>query len=184
MTEPTDPPGPEGPADPAEARGAAGARDTQLIDGREGFSVALLSALEVCAEAGARQLWLCDRDFARWPLGQPAVIEALAGWANSRRRLTLLAADYGDFAQRFPRWVNWRRQWSHIVQCLAVHEELADQVPTLLFAPELVAVRLHDGERHHGRVYRESADLVRCRELIEALSQRADESFPVTTLGL
>ncbi|WP_428422962.1 hypothetical protein [Methylibium sp.] len=180
MTEGTERQAPETAAtDPAQA--GAG---TQVIDTREGFSEALLAALEACAEAGVKQLWLCDPDFARWPLGQPAVIEALIRWANSRRRLTLLAADYGGFAQRFPRWVAWRRQWSHIVQCLAVHEELADKLPTLLFAPELVAVRLHDGERYRGRVYREQADLVQCRELIEALSQRADESFPVTTLGL
>lgn len=174
-------------AEPTDApqEGASGlAGGTQVIETREGFAQAVLAALDECAEAGARQLWLCDRDFARWPFGQPAVIEALTRWAGSRRQLTLLAASYDGFAQRFPRWVHWRRQWSHIVQCLAAHEEVADKLPTLLFVPDRVAVRLHDAERYRGRVYRETADLLPCRELVEALSQRADDSFPVTTLGL
>ncbi|KQW66274.1 hypothetical protein [Methylibium sp. Root1272] len=172
------------PTDGSQEDAPAPAGGTQVIDTREGFARAVLAALDECAEAGAQHLWLCDRDFARWPLGQPAVIEALTRWAGSRRRLTVLAAGYDGFAQRFPRWVHWRRQWSHIVQCLAVHEEVADKLPTLLFAPERVAVRLHDGERYRGRIYRETADLVSCRELVEALLQRADDSFPVTTLGL
>ena len=163
---------------------AAAPDEAQPIDGREAFGRSLLTALDDCAQAGTPQLWLCDPDFAAWPLGQPAVVQALTAWVNSRRRLTLIAADYSGFAARFPRWVAWRRQWSHAVQCLAVHEDVAVKVPALLLAPGLVAVRLHDRERCRGHVYRSPTDLVRCQEPIDALSQRADESFPVTTLGL
>lgn len=154
------------------------------IESRKDFQRDVLAALEQCADAGVPQLWLADLDFEAWPLGQPALIEALGRWVNSRRRLVLLATDYGLFPQRFSRWVAWRRQWSHVVQCLVVQEEFAAQVPCLLYAPDLVAVRLFDRERHRGRVLREPVDLLRCREVVDALSQRSEEGFPVTTLGL
>ena len=164
--------------------GAAAADDSTIIDGRSAFQQAVLAALDEAATAGVQQLWLCDPDFASWPLAQPAVLDALARWANSRRRMTLLANDYRLMPQRFPRWLQWRRQWSHIVQCLAVHPEEAASVPALVYLPDRLAVRLHDLARHRGRIDRAAPDLSRCRELLDALTQRAEESFPVTTLGL
>jgi hypothetical protein len=158
--------------------------DSTVIDGRSAFQQAVLGALDEAAAAGIQQLWLCDPDFASWPLDQPATLDALGRWANSRRRLTLLANDYRLMPQRYPRWLQWRRQWSHIVQCLAVHPEEAASVPALVYLPDRLAVRLYDLERHRGRIDRAAPDLSRCRELLDALTQRAEESFPVTTLGL
>ena len=154
------------------------------VEGRAEFPAALLATLDECAQAGVQQLWWCDADFSDWPLGQPAVIEALTRWIDSKRQLTLIAARYDRFTAHFPRWVTWRRQWSHVVRCLAVHEELAGQVPSLALASGLVGVQLHDPERLRGRLYREASDLRRCKDLVDALSQRTSESFPVTTLGL
>ena len=163
---------------------APDANEASVVDGRESFRLSLFAALDECARADVPRLWLCDRDFAQWPLGQPAMVEALTRWIGSKRQLTLIAADFGAFPARFPRWVNWRRQWSHVVRCLAAHEEVADQVPTLLLAPGAVAVRLHDPRRLRGRVYRDADEIARSLDLVDALSQRTDESFPVTTLGL
>jgi hypothetical protein len=157
----------------------------QVIDTREGFRQALLESLDQCGRDGIAHLWLCDPDFSEWPLGQPAVVESLTRWASSRRRLTLVAGRYDHLATRCPRWVAWRRQWSHIVQCLQVLEEHALQVPSLLYGSPSVALRMHDLDRHpRGRRYRSVADIVSCGELVDAISQRAEESFPSTTLGL
>jgi len=87
-------------------------------------------------------------------------------------------------ALRAPRWHAWRRYWSHAVLCLQVHEELAGRVPSLMLVPGVAALRLYDAERVRGRVHREAAELVACREACDALMQRAEESLPVTTLGL
>lgn len=164
--------------------GAAAADDAGRIDGRPAFQRAVLAALDEAAAAGTQQLWWCDPDFASWPLAQPAVLDALSRWANSHRRLILLANDYRLLPQHYPRWMNWRRQWSHIVQCLAVHPEEAASVPALLYLPDRLAVRLYDLARHRGRADRTALELSRSRELLDALTQRAEESFPVTTLGL
>src|SRR5580765_974308 len=122
-------------APPASDDGAV-PTDLRVLDGRADFEQAVLAALDEAARAGTPQLWFCDPDFAAWPLAQPAVLDALGRWAGSRRRLTLLANDYRPIAERYPRWLNWRRQWSHIVQCLAVHPEDAAGVQTLLYLPE------------------------------------------------
>lgn len=175
-----------GSADAAASRPAVapGPAAPEAIDSRAAHGAALRALLREAAQAGTPELYLCDRDFAAWPLGERDVVEAFAAWVGARRRLTLLAADFGPLALRAPRWHAWRRQWSHVVQCLAVHEELAGRVPSLVFAPGLAALRLYDTERWRGRVHREPAELVACRECCDALMQRAEESLPVTTLGL
>ena len=154
------------------------------IDSHAAHAAALRALVEEAARAGSTELWMCDRDFADWPLGERGFVAALEAWVNSRRRLTLLAADFSVLALRAPRWHAWRRYWSHAVLCLQVHEELAGRVPSLLFVPGLAALRLYDAERVRGRVHREAAELVACREACDALMQRAEESLPVTTLGL
>ncbi len=163
-----------GPAAPAEG----------VIASRDDFHRALRAGLQCAAEAGSAALWFSDADFADWPLGAPATVEALTRWVGARRRLTLLAADYGVLAQRHPRWHAWRRRWSHAVECLVAPEELAASVPTLLYVPQVLAVRLHDRVRSRGRVLRGEADLAACGDALDALSQRSTAGLPVTTLGL
>lgn len=168
---------------PAPDPGAAAA--PLPIDGREAFRVALLFALDDCARAGVLELWLCDPDFSAWPLGQPVIIAALSRWITPRRRLTLVAGSYEHLAQRCPRWVAWRRQWGHAVHCLQVREEEAAQVPALLYGPPAVALRMHRMDPGlRGHLYRESDDLAPLADLVDALTQRTHEAFPVTTLGL
>ena len=59
---------------------------------------------------GCRELWLCDNDFADWPIGERAVIESLSQWAGSHRRLTLIASTFDEVARRHARWNEWRKK--------------------------------------------------------------------------
>jgi hypothetical protein len=156
----------------------------RAIDTRLEFHDALRDAFAAMAQSGCRQAWLCDEDFADWPLNERAVIERLTQWAGAHRRLTVIARSYDDVVRRHPRWVEWRRQWSHIVECRAFEEAEQGQVPTLLLASDLVSVRLVDPQRHRGAWSREAADLLRLRELVDAVLQRSVESFGPTVLGL
>lgn len=158
--------------------------DPDRIESRDDFRRAVLAAVQAAGEAGRPELWFCDPDFRAWPLSQPALVDALTRWTGPRRRLELLAAHYQELPRHHARWVNWRVQWSHLVHCRAVEEEMAGRVPTLLLVPGLVAVRLHDQERYRGRVVRDPAGLRHEQEELDALAQRAREDFPVTTLGL
>ena len=156
----------------------------RLITTRLEFHDALGEALAEIAATGCREFWICDEDFANWPLNERAVINHLSQWAQSHRKLTVIARHFDEVVRRHPRWVAWRRQWSHIVECRAFEEAAAGQIPTLLLAANLVAVRLVDPVHHRGSLSREAGDLLSHRELIDAVSQRSVESFPATILGL
>jgi len=157
---------------------------TRPIATRQEFHDALRGALAEMARIGCREAWLCDEDFADWPLNERAVIEHLQQWAQSHRHLVVIARHFDEVVRRHPRWAEWRRQWSHIVECRAFEDAEQGQIPTLALADGLVAVRLFDPLRHRGTLSHDPGDLLRNRELIDAVSQRSVESFPPTILGL
>lgn len=160
------------------------APDFTLLTSRSDFHAALRGALDEIATKDCREVWLSDSDFADWPLGDPQVLESLTRWAQSHRRLTVLAQRFDEVVRRHPRWVEWRRQWSHIVECRANTELEAAQVPTLLLAPGLLVLRLVDTVHYRGSVSHDAGDIIRVRDALDAVLQRSVETFPVTTLGL
>ena len=155
-----------------------------LITSRSEFHTGLRSAFAEAAAQGCREIWLCDIDYADWPLNEPELIEHLTHWAKAYRKLTLIAQHFDEFPRRHARWVAWRRTWSHIVECRANVELEAGKMPTMLLAPGLVTVRLVDPVRYRGSVSHVPADAIHGRELIDAVLQRSEEAFPVTSLGL
>lgn len=155
-----------------------------LIQSRAEFHAALRSAFAQAASAGSREIWLSDVNFADWPLGEREIVDSLSQWVTSTRRLTVFAHDFEDLARRHPRWVTWRRHWSHVVTCRTNAELEADDVPTLLVASGTVTVRLSDAVHHRGRVSHDRAEELRCKELLDAVLQRSEEAFPATSTGL
>lgn len=156
----------------------------RLIDTRADFQAAVRQAFADIAAAGARDIWLCDEDFADWPLDEPEVIAHLSQWAVAHRTCTVLASDYAVIQRRHPRWVQWRRQRAHVVQCHAPDESQANPLPTVLLAPGVVTLRLVDRVHVRGSVSGELSDAVRERERLDALLQRSVPAFPASTLGL
>jgi len=154
------------------------------IASRADFHDAIRDALAQAGDAGAKEICFVDPNFHDWPLNDPGVIASLSHWASSHRRLVVFAQNFDDVARRFPRFVEWRRQWSHIVQCRTDQEIEAEDVPTLVFVPGRVCVRLLDRVHYRGTVSATAVDHVACREEIDALLQRSIEAFPATTLGL
>ena len=154
------------------------------IGSRKEFQDAIRAALAKAADAGSAEICLVDRDFQDWPLNERAVVETLARWAASRRRFVIYAHSFDEMPRNAPRFTEWRRQWSHIVQCRTDPEIEAQQVPTLLLVPGELTVRLLDPVRYRGVVSGRAADQAESREAIDALLQRSVEAFPPTTLGL
>jgi len=156
----------------------------RIIDTRAGFQAAVREALAEAAARGSRELWLSDIDFADWPLGEREVVATFERWAASSRRLTLVANHFDTLAREHPRWVTWRRQWSHIVSCRTNTEIASSEIPTALVALGTVTVRLSDPTHHRGRIARDRGEELRCKELIDAVLQRSEEAFPATSTGL
>lgn len=157
---------------------------TGLITTRSEFQAALRIAFGSAAGAGSRELWLCDEDFADWPLGEREVIAHLTQWAASTRRIALVARSFDELVRRHPRFVNWRRDWAHIVSCRANAEVATGEMPSVFVAAGTISVRLSDVLHHRGRWSRLPADELRCKEQFDAISQRSEESFPASTTGL
>ena len=155
-----------------------------LITSRGEFHAALRLAFAEAAASGSRELWLADEDFADWPLGERAVVEQLTQWAASSRKMVLLARHFDEVSRRHARWVEWRRQWSHIVECRTNNELEAGAMPKLLIASGATSVRLSDAVHYRGRVGTDRADELRSKELVDAVLQRSEEAFPATTTGL
>ncbi|MFT3955975.1 MAG: hypothetical protein QM722_16800 [Piscinibacter sp.] len=154
------------------------------IESRSDFHNAVRGAFAEAALVGCREIWMIDDDFADWPLGEGEVVDDLTHWAVAYRRFTVVARSFDEIARRYARWVNWRRQFSHVVQCRTNNDLEAGQMPCILLVPGLLSVRLHDRVNYRGVASREAADAVHWREAIDAVLQRSEEAFPATTLGL
>lgn len=173
------------PPRPDPAAASVGHRH-RAFEGRREFDAALREALGRIAEASeAREIFLCDPDFADWPLGERSVVSLFDAWALSHRRLVVIACGFDDLARRHPRWVAWRQRWSHVVDCRLLGDVEASACPSLLHAPKVCTLRRLDVHRHRG-VYSEGDEPVdrAVRAQFDALLQRSEPGFPVTTLGL
>lgn len=151
---------------------------------RAEFRAAVLAALAHAADVDAAEIVLVDDDFAEWPLGERAAIDALSRWVGSRKRLTLFAHRWDDVARLHTRFVEWRRPWAHVVQGRADAEIEAADTPSLLLVPGRCVVRVLDRAACRGTLSTDAVDLVAARERVDALLQRATEAFPATVLGL
>lgn len=159
---------------------------SRSIDGRREFEATFREALSAIAAAPqAREVFLCDADFADWPLGERAVVALFEAWARSHRRLVVIACGFDDLARRHPRWVLWRQNWSHVVDCRLLSDIEPAACPSQLHAPRVCTLRLFDARRHRG-AYSEGDERVdqAVRAEFDVLSQRSEPGFPVTTLGL
>lgn len=156
----------------------------RLIESLSEFQDALRDAFAVLARADCREVWISDPTFAEWPLGERAVVEALSAWAMSHRKMTVLALNYDEVPRRHPRWVQWRRQWAHVVDCRTVDEFDSADVPTLLLIPGALVLRLVPGDTVRGSVSTDLGDIERAYEMIDAIAQRSHAGFPASTLGL
>ena len=154
------------------------------IASRADFHDAVRAAFVQAADADAAEICIVDPDFNDWPLNERALVDALGRWASSRHRLVVFGKRFEEMARRHARFVEWRRQWSHIVQFRTDDELEAAALPTLLVVPGAVTVRLLDRVRYRGLASARPIDLVEGKEAVDALLQRSTEAFPATTLGL
>jgi len=155
--------------------------------GRERFQEALVQGLACAARAGSRTLWLCDPDFAAWPLGERRAMQALEAWGQATRghplaQLHLLGQSYGDMRLRHGRFVAWRSLWSHKVQA-RVRADDRETLPSVLWTPEWVLQRV-DTERDTVVATCEPAERTRIGEELQRCWQTARPAFPDTPLGL
>ena len=171
----------DGPA-PGAANAATAGR---AFEGAPEFARALHDAMVMASERGTRRLCWCDQDYASWPLGEAEWIDLLTHWSRKPgRELVMIARDWSVVERRHPRFVTWRRDWAHVVQCLVPDESHTADLPTIWIDSDDQALRVFDAEHLRGRLGFDRVDRQRAREDFDAISQRASPGFSAVTLGL
>lgn len=167
--------------------GQADAASSMLPDGRfsgrSEFAELVRQAMTAAAAQGWREMIWCDPDFADWPLGERAVMQALNDWAGSGRKLTLLADHYDAVLRKHARFVTWRGTWAHVIACRKSGAASAGCLPSALWSQAWVFERL-DITRGTGVA---SANTARCNAVKERLNEHlltSSAGFPATILGL
>jgi hypothetical protein len=151
--------------------------------GRQAFVGLVRQAIECAAREGWPSLLLSDADFADWPLGERAVVEALNAWAGRGRQLRLLAQDYGPLRLQHPRFVQWRVTWAHLVEAQVWSGAAGGELPSAIWSPGWTLERL-DPLRCAGVSSFDGARRVALRERLDAAWHRGGPGFAATVLGL
>jgi hypothetical protein len=155
------------------------------IDSLPAFTAALRWGFEVAMASDARRIVCADLDFAEWPLDDEALLQGLTPWLRRpQRRLVLLASDYAPLSRRRPRFVRWRRDWTHAIEAWQPPAELQSAVPTLLACDRGVSVHLVDAQQGRGSASLDASRAHLWCKRIDALLQRSESAFAASTLGL
>ena len=153
------------------------------FDGREAFDALVRNALSAAAQQGWQEIVFSDPDFADWPLGERASIEALRAWSASGRRFVLLAQRFDVLERTHARFVPWRRMWDHIIECRATGKGVGAEVPSAIWTPGWFVHRI-DPERCRGVSGVDPRARRALREAFDEAWHRGRPAFAASTLGL
>jgi hypothetical protein len=151
--------------------------------GREAFQQCIRDAFAVAAREGWKEIILCDATFADWPLRERVVVESLQAWAKTGRHLTMVATRYDAVLRDQPRFVAWRRTWSHIIECRQCRNDDPLDFPSAIYSPAWAMQRL-DLNHSAGVSGTEPSRRVNLRELLNEKIRGSSPGFPASTLGL
>ncbi len=151
--------------------------------GRGQFQQLIRDAIAQAASEGWREMIWFDQSYEDWPLGERSVEASLQAWSETGRKLTIVAKRFDTLVSQHHRFVNWRKQWSHIIEARAVSSASDEEFPSALLAPNWALHRLQPAlcKGVAGYEARRRVDL---RELMNEWLTKSSPSFPSTTLGL
>ncbi len=147
------------------------------------FGQLVRDALALAAAQGWRELILSDATFEDWPLRERVVVDALQAWAGQGRKLTLVAHNYDALPRLHPRFVTWRKQWDHIMDCRVCKTKDVSEFPSAIWSPVWCMRRL-DLARSTGMAGAEPQRRVRLKEELDECRRNSSPGFPATILGL
>jgi hypothetical protein len=153
------------------------------FSGRVDFQQLIRNAISAAAREGWREMLWMDVSFEDWPLGERSVEADLQAWSATGRKLTIVAKRFDPLIARHHRFVNWRRQWSHIIEARAVSSASDEEFPSLILSPHWAMHRLQPSLCKGVAGY-EAKRRVDLRELSNEWLLMSAPSFAATTLGL
>jgi hypothetical protein len=158
--------------------------DCPPIRSRGDFLAAVAWVVQQTVALRARQIVCVADSFDEWPLDDAAVLDALTPWLRlPQRRLVLLGRDFESIRGAHPRFMAWRKDWSHALDAWTPPEEMGP-LPTLVLSDCPITLQVMDTLQWRGRVSVEGRKAYLLREQIDAYLQRSERAFPVHHLGL
>ena len=151
--------------------------------GREALRARVREAILTAAAERWREMIFCDADFADWPLNERPVVEALGSWIRHAQGFVMLARRYDAVVRLHPLFVEWRRFWSHKIDCRVCSHADPQDLPSALWSPAWALQRM-DSVRSAGISGAEPERRVVLRETLDEWLRRSTPGFPATTLGL
>lgn len=176
----------------ADAAGASGAAPglaapaplrSGRFQGRADFEQLVRDVFRRAADEGWPEIIISDASFEDWPLRERVVVDALQSWSKTGRHFTMLAKRYDGVLRNQPRFVSWRKTWSHIIECRQCTSADPLDFPSALWSRGWVMQRL-DLARSTGVSGPEPERRVALRELLNERLRSSSPGFPATTLGL
>ena len=152
----------------------------QVVDGRLAWQQALR---ELLLDPGA-QLCMYSDDYAEWPLDESALVQGLARWALPRRRpcMRMLARDYSKLLAGNSRFVRWREEFSHVIECRELSPEI-EAPPEGLWLHERALVAL-PAQRERRALLQAGRDCQASLQMFEQAWDLAEPGFVPRALGL
>jgi hypothetical protein len=157
------------------------------FQGRKDFQQLIRDVVAQAALQGWSEMIWCDLSFEDWPLGERVIEQGLQAWSMNGRKLTLLAKRFDAVLENHHRFVNWRRQWGHIVEAHAVSSASEEEFPSVIFASKLEGgwvMQRTQRDWCKGFCGDEAWRRVQVREQLQEWLAKATPSFPSSTLGL
>jgi hypothetical protein len=153
------------------------------FSGRTEFQQLIRDAIHAAASEGWREMVWFDLNFADWPLGERSVEADLQAWSATGRKLTIVAKRFDTLIAKHHRFVNWRKQWSHIIEARAVSSASDEEFPSLILSPHWAMHRLQPAlcKGVAGYTAKRRVDL---REISNEWLAISAPAFAATTLGL
>ncbi|MFD1710936.1 hypothetical protein FVQ98_01005 [Ottowia sp. GY511] len=151
--------------------------------GREAFRASVSAAFLMAERAGWREMIISDADFEDWPLNERALVDALGKWIRQADRFVMLARNYDKVVRLHPLFTEWRRFWSHKIDCRICSHAGPQDMPSALWSPEWALARA-DTMRSTGTSGSEPERRVAQRQALDEWLKRSTPGFPATTLGL
>ncbi len=153
------------------------------FSGRADFHQLIRDAISTAAKEGWREMVWFDLSYEEWPLGERSVEADLQAWSATGRKLTMVAKRFDGLIAKHSRFVNWRKQWSHIIEARAVTTASDEGFPSLILSDNWAMQRLQPALCKGVAGY-EAKRRVDLRELSNQWLCLSAPSFPSTTLGL
>jgi hypothetical protein len=156
----------------------------QFIETKSSFRAGVLWGLEQAVKNRAFEIWAMDPDFADWPLEQDETLSLLTAFVKMpTRRITFVCETDRAMLLGMPKFVAWRRTWSHTCRMMAPGGA-KEAVPTVFLVDAAWGIQGVSDEPFKAIVRSRPTELSIFRDAVASHLKGCHEAFSQAILGV